>query len=86
MTKFNKLYESLLSQAAPNDSNIRDDQIGNVYIWLVKSGNSFIVKKGSGDDINRTTMKKVASFKDYDSALKKYYSVRGEVFDNIEKQ
>ena len=86
MNKFNKIYESLLAQAAPKQSVIRDVQIGNVYVWLVKNGETYTVKKGSGDDVNRAKWKTIDSFNNYDSAIKKFYSVRKKVFDNIEKQ
>lgn len=82
MNKFNKLYESLIAQQAPKDSVLRDVQIANTYIWLVKSGNTYKVKKGSGDDINRTTMKTLKSFKDENSARDYYHKIRKEVMDS----
>ena len=69
--KFLKLYESLRAQGSPAGSIIKDIQVGDIYLWLVKSGNKFLVKKGQGSNPNEVRMKVVFSGSE-ESATKKF--------------
>jgi anion-transporting ArsA/GET3 family ATPase len=83
--KYDDIYESIIGDMAPYNSILRDTQIGDVYIWLVKSGKTYTVKKGRGISINKTTMKTVFTTKNEESARKFFYKVRSKVMDKLGK-
>jgi len=86
MNNFNKVYESIIADMAPQDSILRDVQVGDVYIWLTKGGNTFKVKKGQGTTINRAIFKTVFSSKDEESARNYFHKERSKAIDQVDKK
>jgi len=76
--KFDKLKESLRADGAPAESTLRDSQIGDVYIWLVKRGSKYSVLRmqaPSPVDPKFKKSEKTLFSGDEDAATKKFHEV-----------
>jgi len=73
--RYSQILESLKAEGSPAESNLRDSQIGDVYIWLVKSGNTYSVERRqapSPNDPKFEKSKKVLYSGDEATATKKF--------------
>ncbi len=69
--KFLELYESLRAEGSPTGSVLKDVQVGDTYLWLVKNGNTYSVKKGKGPNANDAKFTTVFSGSE-EAATKKF--------------
>jgi len=69
--QFLELCESLRAQGSPTGSVLKDVQVGDTYLWLVKNGNTYSIKKGKGPNANDVKFTTVFSGSE-EAATKKF--------------
>lgn len=76
--RFLKLYESLMAQGAPKESVLRDVQVGDKYILLVKKGTKFLVKitnaPSAASPKFKSSMRTIHSGTNEEKAAQKFYA------------
>lgn len=83
MGKFLKIYESIIGDTAYHNAVLKDVQIGDVYIKLVKDTMGFYVEKGKGPTPNKVKFKKVFSTKSEERGRKYFEKLRTKVIDKL---
>ena len=81
--KFDQVYESLIGQVAYKDAILKDVQIGDVYIMLKKSGNSFKVDVGKGGTIVKAKFRTVFTTTSEEAARNRFYKERNKEIEKV---
>jgi hypothetical protein len=80
--RYREILESLRAAGSAEGAALKDIQVGDTYLRLVKKGKSFVVRRGKGPTANQAKMKTVFKGSE-EAAMKKINSLHLKLVNSL---